>query len=167
MEKLGLSSYRVNMIKSEEQVKIGEFVVTPFAVQHDAMEPLGFLIHHTECGQVLFLTDSYYSSFNFPDLNQIIIEANYCEDILEEQHSSGRIHKIVRDRVRRSHMSIQTLKTMLKENDLSKVNNVVLIHLSEGNSDSRRFKKEVEELTGKTVIIAEKGLTIEFNKVSF
>lgn len=46
----------------------------------------------------------------------------------------------------------------LKANDLSKVREIWLLHLSDGNSDAERFKREVMELTGKPVYIAlEKG----------
>jgi hypothetical protein len=41
------------------------------------------------------------------------------------------------------------------------VNNIVLIHLSDSNSDARRFKNEISELTGKNVSIAESGITID------
>lgn len=154
-------------MKPEEQVRIDEFTVVPFLVQHDAIEPFGFLIYHQECGNVLFMTDSFYSSYNFPGLNQIIVEANYCEDILENQFRNGKIHPIVRDRIKRSHMSIQTLKIMLSANDLADVNNIVLIHLSDGNSNAAAFKNAVEEVSGKNVVIAEKGLILDFNKISF
>jgi hypothetical protein len=39
--------------------------------------------------------------------------------------------------------------------------------LSDGNSDEARFKKEVEDLTGKTVTVADRGVSIDFNKNPF
>jgi ribonuclease BN (tRNA processing enzyme) len=67
-----------------------------------------------------------------------------------------------------SHMSLSTCKDLLKANDLSQVNNIVLIHLSDGNSDAKRFEAEVQEVTGKTVHVANAGLVIEnFNKQPF
>jgi arylsulfatase A-like enzyme len=55
----------------------------------------------------------------------------------------------------------------LQANDISKVNNIVLIHLSDGNSHAERFKREVKEQTVRTVNIAEAGLDIPFNKTPF
>jgi hypothetical protein len=55
----------------------------------------------------------------------------------------------------------------LRANDLTGVNNIVLIHLSDSNSDAPRFQKEVRELTGKTVWVAEAGLEINFDKEPF
>ncbi len=65
-------------------------------------------------------------------------------------------------------MSVETAIKTLKANDLTKVNNIVLIHLSDRNSDSRLFKQIIEEHTLKTVTIATKGLIIEnFNDTPF
>lgn len=145
----------------------GNFNIKGFPIQHDAAEPLGFIIHHPETGNVLFLTDSYYSEYTFKGLNNIIVEANYCQNIIDGRIASGENPKFLRDRVLQSHMSISTTKELLQANDLSQVNNIVLIHLSDSNSDAARFKQEVQEVTGKTVHIAEAGLTIPFNKTPF
>jgi len=56
---------------------------------------------------------------------------------------------------------------MLSANDLSQVNNIVLIHLSDSNSDEIQFQNEVSELTGKNVTVASNGMTINFNKTPF
>jgi phosphoribosyl 1,2-cyclic phosphodiesterase len=146
---------------------IGNFKVKPFAIKHDAAEPMGFLIHHPETGVVLFLTDSYYSEYRFEGLNNIIIEANYCQKILDKRVQDGMNPQFLRDRVITSHMSIDTCKGLLLANDLTQVNNIVLIHLSDGNSDAKRFKEEVQGVTGKTVFIAEPGLSIDFNRKPF
>lgn len=151
-----------------DQFSVGGFKVRPFDVKHDCKEPIGFMINHPETGNVLFLTDSYYTEYTFRGLNNVIIEANYCQKILDQKVQAGASPSFLRDRVIQSHMSLKTCKETLQANDLSAVNNIVLIHLSDGNSDSRRFKKEVEEQTGKTVYVAEAGMTIEnFNKTPF
>lgn len=68
-----------------EKYKIGEFTVMPFPTIHDAAEPVGFLIHHKNCGLVLFLTDTAYSEYRFEGLNNIIIEANYDMRIIQKR----------------------------------------------------------------------------------
>ena len=143
---------------------IGGFEVIPFEVNHDAAEPFGFLIRHKECGITLFLTDTKYSKYRFGGLNNVIVEANYCEGIIAEKLLDKRFLK---DRVIDSHLSIQTCIELLKANDLSQVNNIVLIHLSDSNSDEARFKKNVAEVTGKTVHVATAGMCIDFNKTPF
>jgi hypothetical protein len=42
----------------------------------------------------------------------------------------------------------------LKANDLSKVQEIWLLHLSEQNSCEKRFKEEVQKITGKPTYIA-------------
>lgn len=159
--------HRANRLWNKTAKKIGEFTVIPFDVKHDAAEPFGFLIHHADCGTVLFITDTYYVPHTFKGVNNILVEANYCPKILKERMDAGKIHPSVNNRVWKSHMSIDTCKGLLQANDLSAVNNIVLIHLSDGNSDSASFKKHVEELTGKTVTIAAKNIVINFSKTPF
>lgn len=161
-------SHRARFMHPLGSGMIGQFNVKCFEIKHDAEGPLGFLIRHEESGVILFITDSYYSEYKFTGLNNIIIEANYCQKILDKRVIDGANPKFLRDRVITSHMSLATCKLTLQANDLSQVNNIVLIHLSDGNSDAARFKTEVEEATGKTVHVAEAGMVIEsFNKSPF
>ncbi len=161
-------SHRSHIIQSGVQFTVGNFKVKPFTINHDCAEPLGFFLHHPDCGNVLFLTDSYYSEYKFPGMNNVIIEANYCQSILDQRRNDGVSPSFLRDRVIESHMSLNTCKETLQANDLTSVNNIVLIHLSDSNSDARRFKKEVEEQTGKQVHVASAGMVIEnFNKSPF
>ena len=55
----------------------------------------------------------------------------------------------------------------LKANDLTRVNNIVLIHISEGNGDAVAFRDGIAKATGKTVHVAKPGLRISFNKTPF
>jgi phosphoribosyl 1,2-cyclic phosphodiesterase len=160
--------HRARFLHADEVMNIGGFKVKSFNVKHDAADPIGFLILHAETGVVLFLTDSYYSQYKFFGLNNIIIEANYCQSILDKRVVDGANPKFLRDRVITSHMSLATCKELLQANDLAGVNNIVLIHLSDGNSDAKRFQREVQEVTGKQVHVAEAGMVIEnFNKNLF
>ncbi|GHT09044.1 MBL fold metallo-hydrolase [Bacteroidia bacterium] len=154
-------------LKANAKQTIGNFMVLPFSVQHDAAEPFGFLIHHHEMGTTLFATDTCYLAYKFSGLNNILIECNYRQDILERNTDLDLIPQAQRDRTMQSHMSFSTCFNVLKENDLSAVNNIVLIHLSDSNSNALDFQKGIQEATGKTVHIAEKGMTINFNKSPF
>lgn len=146
---------------------VGNFKVYPFSTQHDAAEPFGFLIFHKEMGTVLFATDTYYLAYTFNGLNNILIECNYRLDILDANIAAGRIPEKLRYRTIKSHCSFDTCKETLLANDLSLVNNIVLIHLSDGNSNAKEFQQGIHEATGKTVHIAEKGMTLNFNKTPF
>jgi len=156
------NQHRSKTIASGTDIHIGEFRVKAFDVKHDAMEPLGFLIQHHECGTIVFITDTYYVPYKFTNLNNIIIEANYSEEILAESSNV-----FLRDRIVKSHMSLETCVDMLRANDLTKVNNIVLIHLSDRNSDAVMFQSKIQQCTGKSVTIADVGTIIKLNQTPF
>lgn len=149
--------HRLKYIKSEKLITIGSFTILPFEAQHDAAEPLGFLIHHEELGKLLFITDSYYCQYKFKGLNHVLIECNYSNEILREKE----LPKNLKNRIIKSHFELENVKDFLKSINLSWVTDIVLIHLSDGNSDSKGFKSEIEGLTGKPVYVADKGLELE------
>lgn len=165
--KFNTIKHRTKYIASRIEVKIGGFRVLPFDVKHDAEEPLGFLINHKEMGNTLFLTDSYYSHYTFKGLNNLIIEANYSDKILEERLETGEINSIVRSRVMLSHMSLETCIDLLESNDLSDVNNIILIHLSDSNSHAEGFKKTISDLTLRPCHIATAGQTYDLSLIPF
>lgn len=167
-EALGSSmNHRAHRLNLSKEVKLGSFRVRPFHIHHDAAEPCGFLIQHPECGLTLFLTDTFYCDYTFPGLNNIIIEANFSKEIIDRKMREGASPEFLRNRILKSHLSLETCITSLKANDLSNVNNIVLIHLSDNNSDEALFQKLVHEATGKNVTIASNGQSIAFNKTPF
>ncbi len=160
-----IQSHRFNPIIKNKKFSIGPFDIIGFDVHHDVIEPLGFLIRHNEMGTTLFLTDTIYCDYKFPGLTNVLIEANYSQDIIDRQLAEN---QFLRNRVLKSHMSVETAIKTLKANDLTKVNNIVLIHLSDRNSDAKIFKKRIEDATLKTVTIATSGLVLEnFNIYPF
>ena len=158
---------RTNIIKHAESFKIGNFLIMPFDIRHDAVEPLGFLIYHPDCGKVLFMTDSKYCNYTFNGLNNIIIEANYSNEIINSKYTAKNNKLFLRNRILDSHLSIENCIDLLKSNDLTKINNIILIHLSDSNSNERDFVKQIEDLTAKTVMSACKGMEIPFLKSPF
>lgn len=161
------TGHRYKSIESMKPLRIGNFTIMPFDVKHDASAPLGFLIHHPETGTVLFLTDTMYSPYTFHGLNNIIVEANYSTDIIKQKCDEQLLPIFLRDRVIKSHLSFENCSKLLQANDLTKVNNIVLIHLSDGNSDESFFKDETERITGKNVTVARAGIVLDFNKTPF
>ena len=158
---------QVNRMEALQICTIGNFKVMPFDVKHDAAEPFGYLIKHPEMGTTLFATDTYYLQHKFSGLNNILIECNYDIKILDANIAAGLIPAALRNRMVKNHMNIETCLEALEANDLSDVNNIVLIHLSASNSNAKVFQRRVEQSTGKNVIVAQKDMAIEFNKTPF
>ena len=159
--------HRAKKMQEHIRYNIGSFSVYPFSIEHDALQPFGFQIDHPESGKIIFITDTHYVKYKFPVINNLLIECNYSMEIMDRNMEKGYLSTIVRDKILKKHMSLDTCKQFLSANDLSNVQNIVLIHLSNGNSNANQFKREIQELTGKNVFIASKGLNIDFNKEPF
>jgi phosphoribosyl 1,2-cyclic phosphodiesterase len=166
-EALKINSHRANMIKPVKTFNIGGYKVLPFDVKHDCKEPMGFLIHHKDMGNLLFATDTYYIEYKFENLNHILVECNYSIDILNKNVEDGRVHPVQKKRVLRSHFELENTKEFFKANDLKGVKNIVLLHLSDGNSNLEIFKTEIQNLTGKEVYVADKGLEVDLSLYPF
>lgn len=141
---------------------VGGFKVFAMPVCHD-VPCVGFIIEHGDMGRMLFVTDTMMLEYRVPGLNHILLEANYAEDILDAKIESGSVPLSMKPRLIHSHMEIETTKGILRANDLSGVNEIVLIHLSNGNSDERRFVREVQETSGKPVYAAVAGLELNLS----
>lgn len=152
--------FGVTIVKPLSNFNVGGFECIPFDTQHDCNEPLGFLIRHKEMGTCLFATDTYYLRYKFSGLNHIMIECNYDNDRLNDNVSTGEVPLFVARRVCRSHMSLETLISTLRANDLSCVKDIVLLHLSSTNSDSDYYIRKIEEVTGIPTVVARHSLDI-------
>ena len=157
---LGLSGHRVKPIEAKRQFQVGTWLIKPFETQHDCEGSLGFLLYSTATREKLvYITDSFYSRYVFPGLTHIMVECNYSLDILRENVANGTVVPELKNRIVQSHFSLENVKEFLRANDLTKVKEIWLIHLSEGNSDAPRFKREIMALTGKPVHAAgERGI---------
>lgn len=146
--------------------KVGNFKVIPFEVQHD-VPAFGYQVDHPDMGRLVFLTDTFYCEYTFDNVNHWLVEANYADDILDRNIAEGRTPPSMRPRLLKSHMEIETTKGLLSANDLAETRNIVLIHLSDGNSDEQRFVDEIVKLTGKPVTAANKGVVIDVSRVPY
>lgn len=141
--------------------RFGNFFIKPFELVHD-VECYGFYIEHPDIGELIYATDTEYIKYRFRNINHILVEANYSEDLIEHD-------AINRDHVLRGHMSLQTTLTFISTNDNPALRNVVLIHLSDKNADSADFLQKTKETIkyGADCYVAEKGLCINLDLVPF
>ncbi len=160
------SHHRFHPIFPGKGYELGGFRILPFEVHHD-VPCVGYLIDHPDTGRILFLIDTYLCEYTFPDLNHIIIETNYADDLLEGNILRGIDHPSKRERLLTSQMELDTTKAMLMAQDLSGVQNIILTHLSDRNSDEGRFVDEIKTLTGRAVYAARAGMTLRLTKKPF
>lgn len=164
-EVLGISDcHHSKGILPFEKVSIGGFKILAFPVQHDAKEPFGFLVRHEECGTVLFATDTYFLKYKFPGLNNVMLECNYSKEVLDANFAAGRIDKKRYERTIKSHMSYDNCLRTLQANDMSQVCKILLLHLSDNNSNATEFVHGIKKLYPEIEITAATScLSLKFN----
>lgn len=141
---LKLSGHRLKVISGF--IQFGVWKITPFPTIHDTPGALCFLI---EIGdhKILFATDTASIPYQFDGLTHLLIECNHSSETFQNSN------RYLDNRIIKTHMSLDQCLDFLKRNDLSKVQEIRLIHLSDRNSDAEYFKREVQKLTGKHITI--------------
>ena len=144
----GVSNHhRLHALVDSFPFRVGSWGIVPFPVVHDA--PChGFVVGHGGW-KCLYLSDSMYSPYRFNGLTHIAVEVNYSRETLAPNLDPARKHRLLQN-----HMSLETVKGLLKANDLSRVVEIWLLHLSNDNSNAKYFKREIEKQTGKPVYVA-------------
>lgn len=154
--------------------RIGSWTAIPFYLPHTTRDKetgalipcpnFGYLIEHEEMGKLLYMTDMEYSPFSFKSqrINHLIIESNYCEDLVDNADANYR-HRL------QGHCSLETCKGIVTANKTPDLRTVTLIHLSDSAADSDCMKQEIQEVAGKwvSVDIAEKEKARELSRFPF
>lgn len=146
--------HRMTVIKAKQGFKIQNWHILPFDVQHDAAEPVGFLIQTPSAKKVLFATDTYYIKYKFKGITHAMVECNYSFETVEKLFESGEIDKKRKNRLLTSHFELSNVIQFFQANDWSELEEVHLLHLSDSNSNEDEFKQKITEVTGVPVYIA-------------
>ena len=153
LDAIGMTSRSKDHIKSTLPFWINTMQIMPFSVEHDAAEPLGFLIRSEYDGESLvFATDTFYLKHRFPAVTLFCLECNYAHDLIGDCP--------YQDRLFTSHMSLKQCLDTLAHNDLSRCREIYLLHMSDSHSDEERFIKEVQAATGIATYAAPKRRAI-------
>jgi len=150
---LKFNGHRFKAIESLHQFEIGAYSAFPFEINHEDVRTgkrvpgCNFLISNgTE--KLLFVIDSFYVKYRFAGLTQIAIGINWSKKTLNPNLDSAR-----KKRIYRSHMSLETALKFFKANDLSRVREIHVLHISSENGDPQYFKSEIMKATGKPVYV--------------
>lgn len=131
------------------------FDVTFFRSNHDAADPLYFVVR-CDNESLLFATDTSHIKERFRTaFKTIAIECSYDKAILQERVDTGDINEALAKRLLTSHMEKSTTIRYLSEFcDLSKCEEIHLLHLSGENIEREQTRKEIEDrffITTRTV----------------
>lgn len=139
--------HRVCILRANVAQAIQKWTILSFSLHHDSADPIGFLVAHGD-ERLLFIPDTGFISNRFAGVTIAAVECNFLSEQLSENIRNGSLPAVTGRRIRRNHMSLNTLIEMLKANDLSKCRAIHLLHLSDGNSYEGRMIKEVQKATG-------------------
>ena len=148
-DSLKMNGHRTRIIEPLKQFKVSGFKIMPFPAQHDVPN-VGFLISDGE-SKLMYLVDSFYCRYRFSGLTHICLGVNWSRKTILPDLNPTR-----KKRLYKSHMSLENAVKMLKANDLSKVREIHLLHLSSDNSDPEYFKDTIQKATGKPVYVGTK-----------
>lgn len=142
------------VFSTDEQMKV--WTVEVFDTEHDAADPVGFVITSPNGKVILFATDTYYIRYRFSYIDIAMIECNYDLVRLEQRFQLGHIDKRQYSRILRSHFALDHVIKFFNANNSWEgvLEEVHLLHLSDRNSDAEYFKQEVAKVTGVPVYIA-------------
>lgn len=140
---LALDQEEANIMDSRETVRIGHVRVMSFDTYHNTEQPFGFLIGSDMGEKLMFAVDTANLNYIIPNLTQIAIECNYASDLLDRM---DRLPEKVIDRIRRSHMEIQTAIAYLRKLDLTRVQKIYLLHMSAYSGDEWRFMRAFQRI---------------------
>lgn len=150
MEKLKLKRH-VFPLNDGDIVHRGYMTIVAFNVHHD-VPCTGYMIT-TNKSRVVYITDYAYSHYKFPDTTHYILGCNYDEETLMEGIESGETDRAQVMRVMNVHPSLNTVSRLLRANDLSKLVEVHLIHISDHNANREKIEDEVRRITGREVYL--------------
>ncbi len=136
MSLLNLPDYNHIPFNANENFDIGDFVIFPFSIPHDAVDPCAFNIFAgnkkiTIATDIGHIDDEIYNNLSGSDI--LMLESNYDTNTLTYGHYPYFLKKRITSDV--GHLSNETASKVIKQlYDESKENNIILAHLSKENN---------------------------------
>lgn len=155
--------HQLKVITNGQLFNLSEQIsVFPFKVIHNAKDPSGYLIIDKESDEsLLFITDSAYLEYQFTGVNYFMVECNYIDEIADQNKLEANIVGS------QFHMSLKTCIEFLSHCDTQKTNKIILIHLSDKNSDEQKMIFEINKMTGVDTVAALPGDVYELSNHPF
>ncbi len=128
----GIEGARWKLFEPGQAFAIGHATIEPFTIQHDAVDPVGFVIRHRDLALGLLSDLGHITrsvTHKLQDLHALFIEANYDEDLLEADEKRP---WPIKQRIasRHGHLSNTQVIDLLSEIVHPALGQIVLGHLS-------------------------------------
>lgn len=145
-----------------KKYRIGGFKVQPIPVEHN-VENYAYLIEHSEFGRLLFITDAVSFPYNVKNINHLMIEANYSDEVIVDNLCEGKMVNSCNEFHMEINDTIDAISRLFNPN----TNTIMLVHLSATQSDENAFKQRVLDEVGITPYIAHENVIVELSKEDF
>ena len=152
----------VHLLTQKYRYSIGKFKVQCLKVPHNAL-CYSFIIKCPSGEKILFATDLSKFNYKVSGCDVIMMEANYDENLVYEALARG---EVVRSQSE-NHLEIKDCLEAVERCVDTNTQLIILLHMSDGFSDEKRFQKMVQKATGKRVGVARSGQVYEINESDF
>ena len=144
----------IHFLNMNEPVMIGDLAVTPFVKQHDAANPVSFIVEHHRI-RVGVITDIGIACKSvihyFKQCHACFLESNYDERMLEEGTYPIRLKNRIRGG--KGHLSNSQAVELFKNHKPEYMSHLFLSHLSQNNNHPDLVMDLFTKQSGKTNII--------------
>jgi phosphoribosyl 1,2-cyclic phosphodiesterase len=143
---------QVEYIRAGERFQIGDIEINPFAIPHDAADPVGYSFRMNG-GKVAIVTDLGYMpelvKHHLREADFLILESNHDLDMLKMGPYPWHIKQRVMSRT--GHLSNNVVSEFLSDAEVfdGRARHVVLAHLSEQNNNPDLARISAEEALGR------------------
>jgi phosphoribosyl 1,2-cyclic phosphodiesterase len=152
--RIRIEKHLVHPFQKETTVSIGDLSVLAFRKSHDASDPHSFIVSGNNVNIGVF-TDIGFPGKEliqyFQKCHAAFLEANYCEDMLE----NGSYPKHLKKRIsgRKGHLSNTQALELFRKHKPHHLSHLILSHLSENNNDPKLVHKLFRPYANDTNII--------------
>lgn len=165
-EKMGIEVWQPYLDENKRQLKkFGCFTVQSFQVEHDGTDCVAYFIK-ADGHKILYATDFEYLpvSFRKIGLDTLIVECNYCEELLNKDDFKFA-------HVKRGHASFDTYLDIIRDItsysdnqcNTDTLRSVLACHLSQLGSNKDKILAETKKIVNKGVYVdyCRKGLEVD------
>lgn len=91
--------------------------------------------------------------YKIPNVDVLMVECNYVKNVINTNLKNESLNLILRNRIVKNHMSLETLLKALNQADLSNLKKIYVLHLSDSNSQEKAILEAIQRQTGAIVEI--------------
>lgn len=148
-------------MQPQKKYQLGNYIIIPFNVVHD-VKNYGYIIKETNSNSLFVYATDFCDLPLIANINNWLIECNYCDDLWEENLMSENPNYGYLGRVQESHMGLASLEKYFSKIK-TRPNKIILCHLSQnGNADKVKMIEAMNKYS-QYVDIATKNKTWEID----